>query len=454
MTRDTLGLDSPEIRACLESMIPAAIASVSGDGTPNVTWLSIMQRLDDNYVGLSRQFFRKTYENIRTNRRLQLLVIHPASGQQYHLDLEHEASETQGPRFDAMKTQLDAVASQSGMSQVFRLQALEVCRVVAIETVPADKSATPGNDSSARSASQNERLHAFVEQLNAASDLDDLISRALRALDLSLGYHHSILLLVDGTGQRLYTVASHGYVESGVGSEVRVGEGYIGICAERRKPVLAANLARDRAYTTGVRLAAISRGHVGELEREIPLPGLANPMSQLAVPMLARDKLLGVLCLQSGAPGTLLSDDEHVASVAASNMGLAMALLQREPVIDSTRWRISVPPVESPTSVVKHYESDDSIFIDDEYLIKGVAGRVLWRVLKEYLTRHRTDFSNKEMRLDQTLQLPEVNDNLEARLILLRRRLADQCPFVSIVRTGRGRFRLNVHRPLDIQELP
>src|SRR6266508_4066044 len=114
MTQETLSLDSPEIRVCLESMIPAAIASVSDDGTPNVTWLSIMQRLDEDHVGLSRQFFRKTSENIRANHRLQLLVIHPWSGQQYHLDLEHQGSEVQGPRFDAMKTQLDAVASQSG----------------------------------------------------------------------------------------------------------------------------------------------------------------------------------------------------------------------------------------------------------------------------------------------------------------------------------------------------
>jgi adenylate cyclase len=63
-------------------------------------------------------------------------------------------------------------------------------------------------------------------------------------------------------------------------------------------------------------------------------------------------------------------------------------------------------------------------------------------------------FSNKEIRLDQTLALPDLNDNLEARLILLRRRLEDRCTFIHIVKTGCGRFRLNVDRPLTLQERP
>ena len=70
MTRPScLSLDSPEVRACLECLIPAAVGSAADDGTPNVTWLSIVYRLDATHVGLSRQFFRKTGANIRTNPR-------------------------------------------------------------------------------------------------------------------------------------------------------------------------------------------------------------------------------------------------------------------------------------------------------------------------------------------------------------------------------------------------
>ncbi|MBN8519595.1 MAG: hypothetical protein J0L71_17450, partial [Candidatus Accumulibacter sp.] len=43
-----------------------------------------------------------------------------------------------------------------------------------------------------------------------------------------------------------------------------------------------------------------------------------------------------------------------------------------------------------------------------------------------------------------------ITDNLDARLILLQRRLAERCSFIAIEKTGRGRFRLNVSRPLQL----
>ena len=93
-------------------------------------------------------------------------------------------------------------------------------------------------------------------------------------------------------------------------------------------------------------------------------------------------------------------------------------------------------------------QRSDTIFIDNEYLIKGVAGGILWRLLNAHEHEHRTDFSNKEIRLDQSLELPDIKDNLEARLILLRKRLEERSEDIRIEKTARGRFRLVVNRPL------
>jgi adenylate cyclase len=118
------------IAPCFEGIVPGSICTCSADGTPNLTYLSIVHRIDNSHVGLSYQFFNKTRENMSQNPFVQVVVVSPGTFHQYRLDLRYERTESEGASFDRMKTRLDAVASQTGMTHVFRLRGVDIFQVL------------------------------------------------------------------------------------------------------------------------------------------------------------------------------------------------------------------------------------------------------------------------------------------------------------------------------------
>jgi hypothetical protein len=190
---------------------------------------------------------------------------------------------------------------------------------------------------------------------------------------------------------------------------------------------------------------------------DIPLPGLPAAQSVAAVPLVVRNLLAGVLYLEGERMGAFGEGDERLLGILGGHLASALRAFE-----DDHRESPSPPsgvpdtagfPASRARIEVVYYQSDDSVFVCGEYVIKGVPGRILWKLLREHDASARTDFSNRELRLDEQLGLPAGNDNLEARLLVLRKRLAAAECGVALERVGRGRLLLRLSRPLSLSEV-
>ena len=451
MDRDALDLDA--IRPCLEGAIPGVMATCAADGTPNVTYVSQVEYVDGGHLALSFQFFNKTRRNVLANPWVELLVVHPAHGAMYRIAARYLRTETEGALFERMKAKLAGIASHTGMSGVFRLRGADLYALDRVECVAAPPREAPTGGLNRLSA-----LRRACARVAGSGDLESLVEHTMDAVVNEFGIRHAMLLMLDAAGQRLYTVASRGYGRSGAGSEIALGDGVIGVAARTGTPIRINHATLEYAYSRTMREGLA--GHA--LEREIPLPGLAEPGSQLALPLASGGQLLGVLFVESPQDMRFSWDDEDALVALSAQVAALLTALARAHPTGADAVEGEAPPTAAPSVEpavpaaplrVRHYEADDSIFIDDDYLIKGVAGAVLWKLLREHAQDGRTEFSNRELRLAPDIRLPDVGDNLEARLVLLTRRLLDRQACLRIEKTGRGRFRLCVTRPLQLQNV-
>jgi len=439
-----------ELHRCFEGAVPAVIATASSDGTPNVTYLSRVRAIDDERVALSNQFFSKTVRNLAENPRASVLLIDPITYSQYRLTLVYERTERRGAIFDRLREDVDTVAAVTGMQNVFKLRAADIYRVAEIEQISAgapEPDATPHVVPAGSAA-----LGELTARLSRCTDLDAIVTTTVNGIADFLGFAHSLLLLLDEEGRQLFTIASHGYPAEGVGSEVALGDGIIGAAAARATTIRINNVRQMVKYGMSVRRSYERHGEISP-GWEIEVPGLPDAESRMAVPAIALGQLVGVLMVESPRSVAFSAEDETnltiLASLVANAIEAERAREVEEGATVATGGPRALPPSTASTHV-RFFAVDGSTFLDGDYLIKGVAGRILWSLLGHYEREGRTEFTNKEVRLDPTLELPEFRDNLDSRLLLLKRRLDEREAAIRIEKTGRGRFRIVVAAPLRL----
>ena len=441
------------LATCFQGILPAHLFTCSAEGIPNAAYLSHVDYVDATHVALSFQFFNKSRRNIAENPNALVQVPDPDTGQGWLLRVRFVRSETSGPLFDRMALRIEAIASYCGLKGIFKLRAADVYQVRSIEPAPEElgldcaRVRVPGSHAEPNPIFTTIALQALAEIINRADSLESLVDAILEGLDENFGFRHSAILVPAEEAGVLVTLATRGYPENGAGAEVRFGEGIGGMVAEARKPIRISGLVRGMLYALAMHRDAEAEA-AGRPRRKIPMPGLANPESQLGVPLLVRGELVGVLCLESEVPYRFHEEDKASIELLGSYLAIAiqnMQLQERalEPSEDAAPGAAASAAMQGTREIV-YYEADEAIFVDGEYLIRNLPARILWRLLTVRDSTGRAEFTNRELRLDKSLNLPELKDNLESRLLLLRRRLEQKCPDIRLASRARGRFALEL----------
>jgi hypothetical protein len=451
----SLGLE--QLTPCFQGILPSMFFTCSSDGTPNAAFLSHVEYIDPTHVALSFQFFNKSRRNIAENPYALLRVIDPDNNQGWALRVKFERSETFGPIFDRMSLRIEAIASYAGLKGIFKLKSADIYLVESVERVPEE----PGRQERWSAPGRRQPDAVFTmkamqelsARMTAAGNLDQLLQSILSGIKEYFGFSHSMILLAGEKPRTLVTIASRGYPQGGAGAEVQFGEGIIGVVAEAQQPIRIAGLVRGMLYAYAAKKRAEERGW--RPQEAVRLPGLENPASQLGVPLVVRGELIGVLCIESETAYRFHEEDKNTIGLLGASLAIAIQNMQRkeaEEEPDAARAPAPMRAASGKKRQVAFYRSDEVVMLDGEYLIRSLPARILWRLLQTHKREGRAEFTNRELRLDKSLGLPEFKDNLETRLLLLRRRLDEKAEDIRLVPVGRGRFALQLGCVIELVE--
>jgi adenylate cyclase len=215
-------------------------------------------------------------------------------------------------------------------------------------------------------------IQQIAAEVNSSLDLDQILGLILNALDSVLEFHHCMVLLADEAGETLRVAALRGYDQAGIGATVRLGEGTIGVAARRRRVVRFGNLRFQIGYMNAIRSAVESAG--GTVGHGSALPGLADAQSQMAIPLVVKDSLIGVLAVESPRPNDFNALDEMLLSIVANqvaaaldNARLHLIEIERGKALDAANRELSALNETLETKVRERTEDVSRALADAEH---------------------------------------------------------------------------------------
>ncbi|MFN8311920.1 MAG: GAF domain-containing protein [Cyclobacteriaceae bacterium] len=169
-------------------------------------------------------------------------------------------------------------------------------------------------------------FNGVSSKINTQFDIESIYSTTFTLLDELFGFKHILILLLCKENPLMLQVkASHGYNNEGIGAAVPVGTGVIGVVAKNKKLLRMA----------GVK-AKMLRSQNPVEKTGVPLPGIANSNSQLAVPLLIQNDLVGVMFVESENISLYEKKDESLLEMLSVQIAIAINTARQFETIEKT----------------------------------------------------------------------------------------------------------------------
>src|SRR6202522_3980955 len=146
-------------------------------------------------------------------------------------------------------------------------------------------------------------LNEIARELSSILNLDELLNRVAELLRKLIDYQIFSILLLDSSGEKLQHRFSLRFQESvHLKHEVPLGRGLVGHAAQTAEAVLVPDVSKDPRY----------------------IPGNPETRSELVVPLIYKDKVIGVLDLEHTRRGFFTDDHKRTMMTLASQVAIAI----------------------------------------------------------------------------------------------------------------------------------
>jgi len=150
---------------------------------------------------------------------------------------------------------------------------------------------------------QHRLLHHITTTAASGTTLDEALQSAVNGLQVTLGGDRVSILLVDREKKALVVRAAVGYANEVYDLHIPMGDGITGWAAAHRRTLRVNNVLQDARY----------------------IEGSPNTRSEIAIPLLYRSELLGVLNVESEQVSAYAENDEELLGTLGGSLAAIIA---------------------------------------------------------------------------------------------------------------------------------